>query len=191
MGEVIRRVTGVSIGKFFADEIAVPLGADFCIGTPASVDERVGHVIPPSGPFTGGSTDPESIADRTARNPRLDAGVSSGISWRRAEIPASNGHGNARSVARVQSVVSHGGEVDGVRLLSASTVNRIFEQQTYGLDEVIGVCFKLGIGYGLVSPETPLGPNAAHVFLGWLGRITGGQRCRRTNDVRLRDEPHG
>jgi hypothetical protein len=42
--------------------------------------------------------------------------------WRRAEIPADNGHGNARSVARIQSIVSNGGEVDGVRLLSPRTI---------------------------------------------------------------------
>ncbi|MGO9466444.1 MAG: serine hydrolase, partial [Isosphaeraceae bacterium] len=58
--------------------------------------------------------------------------------WRRADIGAANGHGNARSVARLQSAVACGGEVDGVRLLSPQTIDRIFEVQSDGIDLVIG-----------------------------------------------------
>ena len=72
--------------------------------------------------------------------------------WRRADIGAANGHGNARSVARLQSAVACGGEVDGVRLLSPQTIDRIFEVQSNGIDLVIGIPLKLGVGYGLL-PE--------------------------------------
>ena len=60
-----------------------------------------------------------------------------------------NGHGNARSVARVMSVVARGGEVDGVRLLSPQTIDLIFREQQNGIDLVLGVPLRLGIGYGL------------------------------------------
>jgi CubicO group peptidase (beta-lactamase class C family) len=73
--------------------------------------------------------------------------------WRRAEIGASNGHGNARSIARLQSAVACGGEVDGVRLLSPRTIDRIFEVQSDGVDLVLGYRFKIGVGYGLPWPE--------------------------------------
>jgi CubicO group peptidase (beta-lactamase class C family) len=63
-----------------------------------------------------------------------------------------NGHGNARSVARLQSAVACGGEVDGVRLLSPGTIDRIFEVQSDGIDLVIGMPFRFGIGYSL-TPE--------------------------------------
>jgi CubicO group peptidase (beta-lactamase class C family) len=63
-----------------------------------------------------------------------------------------NGHGNARSVARLQSAVACGGEVDGVRLLSPQTIDRIFEVQSNGIDLVIGIPFKFGVGYSL-TPE--------------------------------------
>ena len=72
--------------------------------------------------------------------------------WRRADIGAANGHGNARSVARLQSAVACGGEVDGVRLLSPQTIDRIFEVQSNGIDLVIGMPSKWGLGYVLL-PE--------------------------------------
>ena len=72
--------------------------------------------------------------------------------WRRADIGAGNGHGNARSLAHLQSAVACGGEVDGVRLLSPKTIDRIFEVQFNGIDLVIGIPIKWGVGYGL-APE--------------------------------------
>ncbi len=172
VGEVVRRVSGASVGSFFASEIAGPLGADFFIGTPPEADARVAHVIPP----TGGITDPnaalDSIAARTARYPKGDAADSSTIPWRRAEIPAAGGHGNARSVATVQSIVSHGGQAQGVRLLSKAGVERILEEQTYGQDLVLPGVFRLGIGYGLNCPELPISPNPRACFWGgWGGSL--------------------
>ena len=72
--------------------------------------------------------------------------------WRRADIGAANGHGNARSAARLQSAVACGGAVDGVRLLSPQTIDRIFEVQSNGIDLVIGIPLKIGVGYCLL-PE--------------------------------------
>ena len=92
VGEVVRRVDGRSVGRFFADEIAGPLGADFHIGLPAEHDQRVALVIP-APPITFGSADGsveparDSIPYRAA-NPRLMAEQSWEIPWRRAEIPA-------------------------------------------------------------------------------------------------------
>jgi CubicO group peptidase (beta-lactamase class C family) len=71
-------------------------------------------------------------------------------SWRRADIGAANGHGNAHSVARLQSVVACGGEARGVRLLSPKTIDRIFEVQSDSVDLVLGIPLKFGIGYGLL-----------------------------------------
>ncbi|MCU1396985.1 MAG: putative esterase, partial [Acidimicrobiales bacterium] len=173
VGEVVRRVSGASVGTFFASEIAGPLDADFFIGTPASEDHRVAHVIPPDVGLAGADPLPhDSLIYRTFSNPPLDAAASQTVPWRRAEIPAAGGHGNARSVATAQSVVSHGGERNGVRILSEAGVERIFREQTYGKDLILPATFKLGIGYGLVCPEVPISPNPRACFWGgWGGSL--------------------
>ena len=173
VGEVVRRVSGATVGQFFASEIAGPLGADFFIGTPESEDARVAYVIPPTVGLAGADEIPhESLLYRTMSNPPLDAAASQTVPWRRAEIPAAGGHGNARSVATAQSVVSHGGEVNGVRLLSQAGIDRIFREQTYGPDLILPATFKLGIGYGLQCPEVPISPNERACFWGgWGGSL--------------------
>ena len=54
---------------------------------------------------------------------------------------------------RIQSAVACGGEVDGVRLLSPKTINRILEVQSHTVDRVLGIPLKIGVGYGLPWPE--------------------------------------
>ena len=154
IGEVIRRITGQRLGEFFAAHIAGPLGADFHIGLPPSEFHRVANiVVPPPVPSDQPQLDPNSVAFKTWTNPTMPGPDYSWTeSWRRADIGAANGHGNARSVARLQSAVACGGEVDGVRLLSPQTIDRIFEVQSNGIDLVIGIPLKIGVGYSLL-PE--------------------------------------
>jgi len=170
VGEVVRRITGQSLGTFFAKELAGPLGADFYIGLAPADDDRVSRVIPP--PELEMPPDPDSIMVRALANPPLSAEASWTEMWRRAEIPAANGHGNARSVVAVQAALAGGGEVGGVRLLSEAGCEVVFRQQARGTDLVLGVPLCLGIGYGLNSDETPLSPNPRACFWGgWGGSI--------------------
>src|SRR5271166_5442692 len=156
IGEVMRRITGQRLGEFFAAHIAGPLGTDFHIGLPPSEFPRVANVVPPPAiptapAFDPTQLDPNSVAFKTWTNPTMPPWPECTWTerWRRADIGAANGHGNARSVARLQSAVACGGEVDGVRLLSPRTIDRIFEVQSNGIDLVIGIPFKFGVGYGL------------------------------------------
>jgi CubicO group peptidase (beta-lactamase class C family) len=151
IGEVIRRVTGQRLGEFFAAHIAERLGADFQIGLPPSEFHRVANVVPVPFPVDPPPLDPKSVAFKTCTNPTMRSKDSWTERWRRADIGAGNGHGNARSVARLQSAVACGGEVDGVRLLSARTIDRIFEVQSKGIDLVIGIPLRMGIGYSLLT----------------------------------------
>lgn len=156
IGEVIRRITGRSLGEFFAEQVAEPLGADFRIGLPPSEFHRVADLATADWPATDLTRiEPGSVAFKTATGPPGDRNIplSKTDWWRRADIGAFTGHGNARSVARVQSAVACGGEVAGVRLLSPKTIERIFEVQSDGIDLVVGCRFKIGVGYGLPWPE--------------------------------------
>lgn len=171
VGEVVRRITGLSLGQFFAKEIAGPLGADFHIGMDPADFDRVSPVTPPRPLDLDLSTiDPEGIPVRTFTGPFVNVGETRTDRWKTAEIPAANGHGNARSVARVQSLVSHGGEVDGVRLLSPKTLDLIFDEQAHGKDVVLDVLLRFGIGYALPEPKTvPSVPDGRRCFWGGLG----------------------
>jgi CubicO group peptidase (beta-lactamase class C family) len=153
IGEVIRRITGQRLGEFFAAEIARPLGADFHIGLSPSEFHRVANLSAPDWPSTDLTRlDPGSVAFKTVTGPLGDPNIelSRTERWRRADLGAFNGHGNARSVARIQSAVALDGVVDGVRLLSPNTIARIFDVQSNAVDLVMGVQLRLGIGYGLL-----------------------------------------
>ena len=171
VGEVIRRVTGQTVGQFFRTEVAVPLGLDFHIGLAPSEFGRVANVIPPP-PLPVEGLDPASIMVRTFANPLMVADIAWTDGWRTAEIPAANGHGNARSVALGQAIVACGGELRGRRFLSTAGCRAIFEEQANGVDLVLGAPLRFGIGYGLPSPDAPMSPNEhASYWGGWGGSV--------------------
>ncbi len=148
VGEVVRRITGLSPGGFFAEEVAGPLGADFHIGLPAEHDSRVAPTVPPPGRDEDHAASPPGSGAPSAGTPvRVRDGNSP--AWRRAQIPAASGFGNARSVALVQSVLACGGAVRGVRLLSQAGCDRAGEEQFSGMDRVLGTPVRYGLGYGL------------------------------------------
>jgi len=141
VGEVVRRVTGKSLGTFFRETIAEPMGADFHIGLDPKEFPRVGEMIPPQ----------SEAALTTGSNPPADARASATAEWRQAELPAANGHGNARSVAMVQSLLACGGEAFGVRVMSQAGCDRVLEEQTNGIDKMLGMPVRFGMGYGLIE----------------------------------------
>jgi CubicO group peptidase (beta-lactamase class C family) len=185
IGEVIRRITGQRLGEFFAAQIAGPLGADFHIGLAPSEFHRVANLVPwPPQPTYPADLDPNGPAYKMFTGPVAppDMKWSWSEGWRRADIGAGNGHGNARSLARIQSAVACGGEVDGVRLLSPKTINRIFEVQSDGIDLVLGYRLKIGVGYGLPWPEVlPFVPEGRVCF----GSGAGGSLVIADADRRL------
>ncbi|MHA2394127.1 MAG: serine hydrolase domain-containing protein [Promethearchaeota archaeon] len=173
LGELVRRVTGKSLGTFFREEIAEPLNADFHIGLSEEHDSRVGELIPPQidmEAFAG--IDPNSVAIKTLMNPMLTAKEPTTREWRAAEIPAAGGIGNARSVAKIAAALACGGELDGVYLLSSKTIDKAVEEQIYDTDLVLQYPVRYGLGFGLNSQEVPLGPNPrAFYWGGWGGSM--------------------
>jgi CubicO group peptidase (beta-lactamase class C family) len=161
IGEVVRRITGTTIGQFFQSEVANVLDADFHIGLPESDESRVSFVIPPP-PIDFSNVPTDSIAYRTFTSPALDPTMTHERWWRSAEIPAANGHGNARSVATIQQIIANRGEANGHRFFSEQTSDSIFETQAHGVDLALGQETHFGMGYGLASATTPLGPRACY-----------------------------
>jgi CubicO group peptidase (beta-lactamase class C family) len=174
VGEVVRRVSGKTLRQFVAEEIAGPLAADFQIGAAERDWGRIADVVPPPPlPVDLAALDPDSPAVKTLTGPAIAAEVANTPGWRHADIGASNGHGNARSVARVMSVVACGGQVDGVRLLGRETIDLIFREQANGIDVVLGIPLRWGIGYGLPRPDViPWVPDEKICFWGgWGGSV--------------------
>jgi CubicO group peptidase (beta-lactamase class C family) len=171
VGEVIRRVSGKSLKQFVAEEIAGPMGADFQIGAREEDWGRIADVIPPPPlPFDLAALDPASPLVRTFTGPVADAADANTPAWRNADIGAANGHGNARSVVRIMRVMSLGGEAGGVRLLSPETIELVFDEQADGVDLVLAVPLRFGIGFGLPKPETvPYIPEGKICFWGGWG----------------------
>ena len=173
-GEIVRRVDGRSLGTFFREEVAEPLGADFHIGFGPEHDQRCGELIPPGqNALDEPDLDPDSIAARTGNSCRLDATEPQTREWRASEIPAAGGFGNARSVGRVHSALACGGTVDGVTLMRPETVARIVEEQYAGPDLVLAgdADLRYGLGFGLPSSRVPLPSPNSFFWGGWGGSL--------------------
>jgi CubicO group peptidase (beta-lactamase class C family) len=178
LGELVRRVTGKSLGTFFREEVATPLDADFHIGLAEENDPRVADLIAPKTPLILkiiGNTLFQKLlsfhpAIKTLTRPtRLEIiDATRTRAFRVAEIPAGNGHGNARSIARIGAALACGGELDGVRILSSSLIEQALEEQSYGKDLVLRIPVRFGLGFGLPCKEIPF-PHPRTLFWGGFG----------------------
>ena len=171
VGEVVRRLTGKTLGTFFRDEVAIPLKADFYIGLPEEHESRVAEMIPPPElkPGDVGYMPPGSQLYRAMNFPIFSALDSRNRAFHAAEIPGGNGTGNARSVARVVSTVSCGGELEGVRLFGMPIIEKALEEQYYGTSRSWPLPIRFGLGFGLTSQEMPIGPNSRVLYWGGYG----------------------
>jgi CubicO group peptidase (beta-lactamase class C family) len=156
VGEIIRRVTGQTLGKFFRKEIAEPLGVEYYIGTPAEKDSQVslimqGYPIQPGG---------NALFKRALLNPPARPFDTWSLGWRRSEMGGLNGHGNAYAIAALQSLVANGG-TKGKTVLSDKGRLRVLEPQTTGVDLVLGIPMVWGMGYCLIPWITPADVAAA------------------------------
>jgi CubicO group peptidase (beta-lactamase class C family) len=173
VGEIVRRVSGKTIGAFFQDEVAGPLGSDFYFGFGPELDGRVAEYTfgAEASEFTAGGVEvQQSVRDqdrwfllgRVYLNPPGLSGIDTvnTRAWRAAEIPSANGHASARAVARVYTALACGGAIDGVRVLQQETIDQAIAEASAGVDVVLGRPSRFGLGFQLTQPERPLGPNA-------------------------------
>jgi len=168
MGEVVRRISGQGLGTYFRKEIAEPLGLDFHIGLSEQNDARVAEMLPMPLPEPGEDnliakafSDPQSMTFKAFANPpdlMVPATVNS-RQWRAAEMPAANGHSDARSLARIYGALAQGGELDGFAVLSLDEIERARVEQSYGDDAVLlGLPSRFGLGFMLDLPEHKIVP---------------------------------
>jgi CubicO group peptidase (beta-lactamase class C family) len=173
LGEVVRRITGKTLGTYLRDEIAGPAGIDFFFGVGPELDGRCADVVPvPPSPeleellrqLAADSATLSGLAlmrVHAYRNPPevSGTGVVNTRQWRAAEVPSTNGHGNARAVARLYAALAGDGALDGVRILSPEIIARAIGEQVYAEDVVLQRPTRFGLGFQLTQAERPLGPH--------------------------------
>jgi CubicO group peptidase (beta-lactamase class C family) len=172
VGEIVRRISGRSLKQFIAEEIAGPLGADFTLGLPEKDCLRTAEPIaPPPMPLMPPHCSPVHAA--AFAGPPASAEESMTPGFRGAEIGASNGFGNARALARIGSLVTLNGTIDGKQYLSPDVIDRMLEEQVSGMDLVLSQYLRFGLGVGLPVPQTvPWIPEGRICFWGgWGGSI--------------------
>lgn len=105
--------------------------------------------------------DPNSITFKTLMNPPdpFLPGTINSPDWRRAEIPAANGHGTAHAIAKLYAALSLGGELDGMRVMSREALDHATMEQAAGPDEVLKLPMRWALGFGLNAEGVKLGDN--------------------------------
>jgi CubicO group peptidase (beta-lactamase class C family) len=180
-GELVRRVDGRSVGRFFADEIARPLRLDAWIGLPAEHERRVAVLECEAG-FGAqarderASSQDDPVAWSIWRNPpRFSEPLpASSRAWRAAEVPASNGIASARSIARLYGCLARGGQLDGVRLLTPESLALGRTCLARGVERYLDKPVAFGIGFELQTEARPFGPAAcAYGHSGSGGSVHG------------------
>ena len=170
VGEVIRRITGKSVGTYFHDEIAAPLGLDFWIGLPESEEVRVAPLVggladpliledPEVRAFVDEIMGPDTILGKSLFSPGgafSDPNIWNTRALHAAEVPAANGIGDARSIARMYAACI--GTVDGLRILTEEQLRRATTQLTTGPNTVLlDMDIQFGLGFMLRSSLIELG----------------------------------
>lgn len=169
LGELVKRVTGKSIGTYFNEEVATPFGVDFFIGLPQSEDARAAEMVPAKrSNMPGGDTlNPSQVA--ALANPAPSATVPNQRFWRAAELSSANGQGTASGIARVYGALASGGQIEGKDLVLPSTIRAMTASQIEGMDEVLAMHTRWGAGF-ILNIGGLYGPNdAAFGHSGWGG----------------------
>jgi CubicO group peptidase (beta-lactamase class C family) len=173
IGEVVRRITGRTYGSYLRESLTGPAGIDFFVGLTPELETRCADMVPrpPSAEDEALrralSLDPATLSGEALmrfnayRNPPevSGTGVVNTHAWRAAEVPSTNGHGNARGVARLYSALAGDGAVDGVHVLSPALIARACAVQVDGNDFMLQRPTRFGLGVQLTMPERKLGPN--------------------------------
>jgi CubicO group peptidase (beta-lactamase class C family) len=166
---VVRGATSRTVAEILHEDIMAPLGGGFRLGVPDDeLDLCADQINPPPSGIDYGAMGPDHFLIRTILNPLLaPVEVCNTAAWRKGAVGGAGGHGNARGIALAQALISHGGEVNGVRLLSPATIDRIFEVQASGIDKLLSIPVSYGVGYALPMRAAPAIPEGRVCW--WTG----------------------
>ncbi len=168
-GELVKRITGQTIGEFLQAEVAKPWSIDFFIGLPESEEPRAAEMIAATNAQDTAEGATDDVRRLTFTNPRLSQDMPNQRAWRAAEIPAAGGQGTASALARLYGGIASGGELDGVHLLSPGTIAKMRTAQIENEDLILGVPLRWGCGYA-INMFDMYGPNPnAFGHTGWGG----------------------
>ena len=156
VAEIVRRVDGRSIGRFLAEELADPLGADFHIGLPQRLEQQVAEVIPPDHPADMGGIEMTPAMQLALASPALDPACANSLNWRAAELPAMNGHGSAQGIAKLYAASMARTGPGGI--LSERTFEEMARPAADRPDLVLGFNPRWSMGFarnagGMLGPE--------------------------------------
>jgi CubicO group peptidase (beta-lactamase class C family) len=177
VGEVVRRITGESLGTTFRKMFAEPLGLDFHIGLAEEEHGRVAELVAldPTAPeaMDGEAAalakafleEPEGVTARAFVNPPTMALGPNNAAWRKAEIPGANGHGTARALATIYGHVALG---DG-KVIGPESVERCRAEHSFGPDRVLGVTTRFGLGFMLPGSTKEAGSTLGEGSFGHPG----------------------
>ena len=144
--ELIIRVTGKTLGTFYADEIGNPNDIDFFIGLPETEEKRVVEMVP----FPKEENQPQASTEineakkATARGPNL-INLQNSRDWRSAEIPSANGQGCASGLAKLYSLVVT--DDPSLKILKEDTITKMTEERITNRDLVLDVVTRWGAGF--------------------------------------------
>ncbi|MCK6554162.1 beta-lactamase family protein [Candidatus Binatia bacterium] len=175
VGEVVRRVTGQSVGAYFRETIAGPFDVDFHFGTPPAFDARTADLIPatPSAEqmayVAQVLAEPESMQAKLLTNPVLVIEDVNTRAWRAAEVPAANGHATARALARIYGALACSGRAGHTPVLSGEGLERCWRVQSDGPDAMMPQHTRFSLGFMLSTPTERLGPSPRGFGHGGMG----------------------
>lgn len=162
VGEIVRRTAGMTLGRLIREEVAGPLDADIHIGLALEHHSRVAEYRWPAQAQMQPPPETDKLASMRWNAYWNPPGISGAHwtntpAWRLAELPSTNGHGNARSVARVYAALARGGAIGGVRILGEDILREATTEHSRGLDLITEHPARFGLAFQLTQPERPMG----------------------------------
>jgi CubicO group peptidase (beta-lactamase class C family) len=178
-GALIRRIDGRTLGQFFADEVARPLGLEAWIGLPPSAEHRVGKLeLDPASPWSDAPIENATHCSIWGNPPLFPTNAE--LAWNSrafhaAEIGGAGGIATARAMARYYACIAGGGELDGVRILKPETIATGLSMRSKFYDPYVIEPMAYGVVFAMQTEQGRFGPPAdAFGHAGAGGSIHGG-----------------